>query len=91
MKDIVSTDKKRDKGGGGVNIGEDLIGIFTPINYDSSHPNIIEDSFGKFYLEINGNIRNNKYFHILKILINFALLIIFYRWLKCSLYIKKNY
>ena len=65
-KDIVNSDKKRDKGGGGVNTGEDLIGIFTPINYDSSHPNIIEDSFGKFYLEMNGNIRNNKYFPFIK-------------------------
>ena len=66
VKDIANNDNKRDKGGGGLNMNEDLVCIFTPINYDLSHPNIIEDSFGKFYLEINGNIRNNKYFPFIK-------------------------
>jgi hypothetical protein len=62
VKNIAYSDKKRDKGGGGGNMSDDLVGVFTPINCDLSNPNIVEDCLGNNQLEINGNIRVNKYF-----------------------------
>ena len=60
MQSLNYPEKKKDKGGGST-FFDDLVAVFTPINYDSSHPNIIEDCLGKYFLEINGNIRNHKY------------------------------
>ena len=58
-QNLIYSDKKRDKGGG--NLYNDLIGIFTPLNYDSTQPKFIEDCLGNYFMEINGNIRNHKY------------------------------
>ena len=58
-QNLIYSDKKRDKGGG--NLYNDLIGIFTPINYDSTQPKFIEDCLGNYIMEINGNIRNHKF------------------------------
>ena len=60
MQNLNYPEKKKDKGGGST-FYDDLVAVFTPINYDSSHPNIIEDCLGKNFIEINGNIRNHKY------------------------------
>ena len=59
-QNLIYSDKKRDKGGG--SIYDDLLAIFTPINYDPSRPKILEDCLNKYNFEINGNIRNHKYY-----------------------------
>ena len=59
VQNISYNEKKRDKGGG--NLYDDIIGIFTPINFGESQSKIIENCLGKYFLEINGNIRNHKY------------------------------
>ena len=72
VKDSIYSDKKKDKDGGAKNTGEDFFSIFTPINYESSHPNIIRDSLGKYHLDIDGNIKNIKYYPFIKNLNQFC-------------------
>ncbi len=64
IQEITYSDKKRDKGGG--SLYDDIVCIFTPVNYNQSNPKIIEDCFGNYFLEINGNIRNHKYYQYQK-------------------------
>ena len=59
-QNINYSEKKRDKGGG--NLYNDLISIFSPINNNSNQPKIIEDCFGRYLIEINGNVNNHKYY-----------------------------
>ena len=35
--------------------------MFTPINYYYTKPNVVEDVFGQYQLQFNGNIRNHSY------------------------------
>ena len=49
-------DKKEEK-----KLYDDLLLAFTPLNYTKSNPNDIEDIFGKYHLEISGNIKNHQY------------------------------
>ena len=72
VKDSIYGGKKKDKEGGAVNMGEDFFSIFTPINYEISHPNVIGDSLGKYHLDIDGNIKNIKYYPFIKNLHQFC-------------------
>ena len=40
---------------------DNLIFVFTPLNYYRENPNIIEDVFGKYHLIFSGNIKNHQY------------------------------
>ena len=49
-------DKKEEK-----KLYDNLIFVFTPINYYKSNPNIVEDVFNNYQLKLIGNIRNHLY------------------------------
>ena len=40
---------------------DNLVFMFTPINYYYTKPNVVEDVFGQYQLQFNGNIRNHSY------------------------------
>ena len=40
---------------------DNLVFIFTPINYSDKRPDIVEDIFGIYKLKFSGNIRNHQY------------------------------
>ena len=40
---------------------ENLVFIFTPINWSSKNPNLVEDIFGRFQMQFSGNIRVHRY------------------------------
>ena len=44
-----------------IDLFENLVFIFSPINCYFTRPNVIEDYFGKYNLVYNGNIRNHRY------------------------------
>ena len=39
---------------------DNLIFVFTPINYFDTRPNYVEDCFGQYQLQFSGNIRNHR-------------------------------
>jgi len=43
------------------NLWDDLVFVFTPINYYHTKPNIIEDSFSRYTMQFSGNIKNHIY------------------------------
>ena len=47
------TDKKK-------TLWDNLIFVFTPINYIDTRPNFVEDAFGQYQLQFSGNIRNHR-------------------------------
>ena len=49
-------DKKEEK-----KLYDNLIFVFTPINYYKSNPNLVEDVFVKYELKFSGNIKNHQY------------------------------
>ena len=40
---------------------ENLVFIFTPLNWSDKNPNIVEDIFGRFQMQFSGNIRVHRY------------------------------
>ena len=40
---------------------DNLVFVFTPINYYVTKPGFVEDSFGKYQLQFSGNIKNHHY------------------------------
>ena len=40
---------------------EDLVFVFTPINYCQTRPNIVEDAFSHYTMQFSGNIKNHIY------------------------------
>ena len=61
-KNIIYNDKKKDKNGKVETLYDDLIAIFTPINLNPIQPEILKDIIGNYYIEIIGNIKNQKYY-----------------------------
>ena len=49
-------DKKEEK-----KLFDNIIFVFTPLNYYKSSPNIVEDVFGNYQLKFVGNIKNHQY------------------------------
>ena len=50
---IKTNEKKR-------TLWDNLVFIFTPINYLDTRPNYVEDGFGQYQLQFSGNIRNHR-------------------------------
>ena len=40
---------------------DNLIFVFTPINFSKENPQLVEDVLGKYKMEFNGNIRNHQF------------------------------
>ena len=40
---------------------DNLVFLFSPINTYDKRPNVVEDAFGKYIMQYNGNIRSHKY------------------------------
>ena len=40
---------------------DNLVFVFTPINYYATKPDIVEDAFGRYKLQIIGNIKNHQF------------------------------
>ena len=52
----IKTEEKKEK-----KLYDNLLFVFTPLNYYRTNPNEIEDVFGKYYLLFSGNIKNHQY------------------------------
>jgi len=42
-------------------LNDNLVFLFTPINYSKNNPNIVEDVLGQYQMQFSGNIRNHQF------------------------------
>ena len=42
-------------------LNDNLVFIFTPINYNKNNPNIVEDVLGQYQMQYSGNVRNHQF------------------------------
>ena len=42
-------------------LNDNLVFIFTPINYNNNNPNMVEDVLGQYQMQFSGNVRNHQF------------------------------